>query len=114
MRKRILIVVLIVLCIVGWYRSNYIFVENDFKEVFYPKSGMVQTEQDAINLCCLYFQSVYGLEVPKDSLYAQYYKHIDAWYVKSIAEKNDSQILDGELCFLIRKRDGKILMHSIY
>ena len=113
-RITIIIIVLIILCIVSWYNNNYIFVENSFKKVFYPENGMVQTEQEAMNLCRIYFQSIYEIEIPTETLCVQYYKHIGAWYVKSIREKNDIQTVDGEFSFLIRKKDGKILMHSIY
>ncbi len=114
MRKIIIIVLLIVLCVISWYGNNYIFVDNKFEKVFYPENGMVQTERDAINLCRMYFQSIYGIEVPAESLCVQYYKYMDAWFVQSIDEKNDFQTVDGKCSFLIKKRNGKVLMHSIY
>ena len=114
MKKFLILVLLIILAIGGWYGANYVYIENHFESVFYPNNGMVQTEKDAVDLCCFYFKSVYGIEVLPNQLNAIYYKSKNAWYIKTVKKENEKNFVDGGLSILIRKKDGKVMMHSIY
>ena len=109
--KKVLIILLLIILVCGWYFNNYVYIENRFESIFYPDKGMVQTEEDAIELCCFYFKSVYGIELLPSQLNAKYYKNRDAWYIKI---KKEEKNVDGGLSILIRKKDGKDIMHSVY
>lgn len=116
MKKFLLVSIPVFLCVVMWIFCRYEYIDNRIEKVFYPDSGMVQTETDAVRLCCFYFKSVYDIELQPDDLCAKYYKSKDAWYIKKTdkTEENREKIVDGGLSALIRKKDGKVLMHSVY
>ena len=95
------------------FSSKYIFVDNRIESVFYPRDGFVVSEEMAIKLCCYYIESVYGLDLQESDLIVFYDKKTKAWLIKDNLEL-DELTFDRGLTMLIRKKDGKILMHSIY
>ncbi len=110
----IIVMTLSILCIISWIERNYVFIDGDLKNVFYPQNGMVATKEDAMQLCSFYIQNIYGFDISINNLEARYDEFMNAWYVKQVKKDNSDETLDGELYILIRKKDGKVLAFSLY
>ena len=116
MKKLIFFLTVLIVILIGiTLFKNYIIIDGKIEKVFYPKQGVVLSETDAIDLCCFYFNNMLDEKIiHPDMLDVKYDKRLKAWIVKQKGDDFKEGIVDGNLRMAIRKKDGKILMFSMY